>query len=146
MKLVNAQYHLWSDDDGISYATVKHLNKLFTGLAHLHPKDKDRESQFAGCDIAEQRAQIKALKYELKLKKEKCDECRNFVKACECYKNWDKESPSAKVVYRQLNRRIKEVNDLIDTINRKMDNLDRFIKRRDTVLGAIERKKLSKNN
>ena len=37
--------------------------------------------------------------------------------AIEGYKDFDKNSPTAKVMYRQLNQRIKKVNKLIDEIN-----------------------------
>ena len=45
-----------------------------------------------------------------------CKECENFIKTLEQYKLFDPSEKSAKVMYRQLNRRIKEVNKLADKI------------------------------
>ena len=136
MKLIRASYY-----GRLSAAEIEHCGRIFTGFAKLHPDDELRASKFAGPALAEKRAQIKALKYELKLKKEKCDECRKFVKACETYKNWDKDSPTAKAVYRQLNRRIKEVNKLIDIINDKMDEAVNWDSHRQIVTNALRAKK-----
>ena len=44
-------------------------------------------------------------------------------------------------MYRQLNRRIKRVNQLADEINQKMRDLDIAIKQKDIVHKALERKK-----
>ena len=128
----------------INYTTrvvVEHLGKEFEGFAYLHPDDMDRASEYVGGDIAETRATIKALKYERKLLKEKCEECRKFVKACNGYKNFDKDSPTAKVVFRQLNRRIKEVNDLTDEINELYKSIDKFLWKRDLILNTFKAKK-----
>ena len=49
-------------------------------------------------------------------KKAACEECRKFVVAVSQYANFDKSSPSAKAMFRQLNRRIKEVNEIAEQI------------------------------
>ena len=98
-----------------SCVKIKYKDHIFTGYAICHPDDE--WSEFIGCGYAEIRAQIKALKWELKQKKKACDECRKFVRAVSQYKNFNKEDGSAKAMYRQLNRRIKEVNNIIDEIN-----------------------------
>ena len=68
------------------------------------------------------------------------DEALDFVKSLEGYAKFDKNSDTAKVIYRQLNRRIKRVNDLTDQINELMNDLDRKIHRRVIVTNAIKRK------
>ena len=104
-------------EQGVSVVTVEHRGKQYIGQAHLHPDDKDNWSEFTGCRYAEMRAQIAALKQEHKEKKQACEECRKFIKSVSCYKNFDKSSPIAKDMYKQLNVRIKEVNKLADIIN-----------------------------
>ena len=98
-----------------SVVFIKYKGYLFPGYSYCHPDDE--WSEFIGCGYAEIRAQIKALKWELKQKKAACDECRKFVKAVSQYKNFNKEDGTAKAMYRQLNRRIKEVNKIVDEIN-----------------------------
>lgn len=132
MKLINAYF---DEKNGISYATVQHningIKRRFEGIAKLHPEDN--KSKFTGCRYAETRAQIKALKAERESLIKKCEECRKFVKACAQYKSWDKSSPTAKAVYRQLNRRIKEVNELTDRITQLQWDLNIAIKQQDSV-------------
>ena len=121
-----------------SYSVVYHNGKEYMGVARLHPDDKP--SKFAGCAIAETRAEIKALKDELKQEKAKCEEIRKFVKACRQYKDWDDNSKTAKLMYRQLSRRIKNVNRIIDEINARENGLQAYTFRRDIVVKALENK------
>ena len=132
MKLVNAYFSEYTNN---SYATVEHningIKRRFEGMAKLHPEDK--RSKFTGCRYAEMRAQLKALKAERESLIAKCEECRKFVKACSQYKNWDKESPTAKAVYKQLNKRIKAVNELTNRINHLQWDLNIAIRQQDMV-------------
>lgn len=142
MYLINSCF---TERTGTSSCTVLHEGKMYTGFAKLHPDDADKVSRFAGCEIAETRAEIKALKAELKKEREKCEEVRKFVIACSQYTKWNKDDSSAKAVYRQLNRRIKRVNKLVDMINEKELKIMRLIGQRDAVIKAINRHK-AKNN
>ena len=143
MRFITSSY---DKKTGYSRVLIEHMGKRFWGTAQLHPDDKDMGSNYAGCAYAEIRAEIKALKYEHKIMKEKAEECRKFVKACEQYKNWDKTSPSARVIYRQLNTRIKRVNQLVDMIDSKQKALERLIWHRDITIKAFERNKSKKVN
>ena len=116
------------------------MGKLFKGEARVHPEDMDKVSEIVGGRYAETRATIAALKYERKIVKEKCEECRKFVRACEQYKKFDKGSPTARVIYRQLNRRIKRVNDITDEINSLYKSMGKHIWQRNIILKSIERK------
>ncbi len=122
-----------------SAVTVSHKGKKFVGLAWCHPDDA--WSELTGCRIAETRAQISALKYEHKLKKEKCEECRKFVVAVQQYKNFNPEDPSAKAMFRQLNRRIKEVNKLAAEITMIELQLKASISAKDKILKKLNDKK-----
>lgn len=126
--------------DGKADVWVKHLEKIFLGRAFAHPEEEN-PSEFVGCEIAERRAVIEALKYERKIAKEELKKYQNFVKACECYKDWNKEDPSAKVVYRQLNRKIKRINDLTEEIKNCEDLLKRYIVTREVLKKRLKEKK-----
>lgn len=143
MHLVRSDFF---EESGKSFSTVKHKGKKYEGKAYLHPEDKKAglASKYTGCRYAEMRAEIKALKAEHKKEKASCEECRKFVTACTQYKNFDKESPTAKAMFRQLNRRIKRVNDIADQINNKMQDLETAIRQKDIVHKALERKAKSK--
>lgn len=137
MRLILSNY---DETTGISYCEVQHKGKIYSGVSRLHPEDKEIASKYTGCRYAEIKAEIKALKAEYNEAKASCEECRKFVKACSQYSNFDKESPTAKVMYRQLNRRIKKVNQLADKINQRIMDLDIAIKQKDIVHKALERK------
>lgn len=97
-----------------SKVLVAHRKHIYPGYAKCHPDDP--WSEYTGCRYAEMRAQIAALKAEHKEKKAACEEYRKFVKAVMQYKNFDKNDPSARAMFRQLNRRIREVNKLAEQI------------------------------
>lgn len=143
MKFINS---IFDREKGTSEVTMEHMGQYFIGKARLHPDDKDKISEYAGCSYAEARATIAALKYERKMAKEKSENIRKFIKACECYKDWDPESPVAKVTYRQLNRYIQKVNHLTEIINDMMFSLDKSIWKRDVTIKAFEQNKSKKVN
>ncbi len=121
-----------------SWVVVKMGKKQYFGSAKCH--EDDAWSEFTGCRYAEQRAEINALKAYRKQKKAECENIRKFIHSLECYKDFDKESPTAKTVYRQLNKRIKEVNDITDEINQREFNLRIAIRQQDRVSNKFKSK------
>ena len=136
----------YNKSKGYAHVSVQHLGKVFEGEAWGHPEDKENWSEFAGCSYAETRAMINALKYERTIAKQKADDAIDFLKSCKCYKNFDSESETAKVLYRQINQRVKKVNDLADEINGLYDSLDKAIKRREIVVNALKAKRSKEDN
>lgn len=108
----------WTNkEDRLSEVEVGHKGNIYIAKAVCHPDDEF--SEFTGCRYAEMRAEIKALKDEYRQKKHDCEECRKFVAAVQQYSKFNKEDPSARAMFRQLNRRIREVNALADEINKR---------------------------
>ena len=142
IKFVDSGY----SNSGESWAEVSVKNKVFVGFSELSPEDIDKASRYAGCRFAELKAELKALKYLRRRKKEECEYYRKFVKSLRCYKDFDIDSPTAKCVYKQLNKRIKEVNRLTDAVNAKREEFLMAINQRDIVTNAIERKKQAKES
>ena len=137
MKLIDAWYE---ESTGKSYATIEHLGRRHQSIAKLHP-DEESASRFTGCRYAEMRAQIKALKAERESLIWKCEECRKFIKACSQYKNWNKESPTAKAIYTQLNKRIKAINKITDEINQLQWDLNIAIRQQDMIHNKLSANK-----
>ena len=81
----------------------------------------------------------------MKQKRAACDECRKFVNAVTNYANFDPETPTAKAMFRQLNRRIKEVNNIIDEINATQEGLEKSIRQHTVVVNAIQTKKANQD-
>ena len=128
-------------ETGYSTVIVEHKGNEYMGQAKCHPDDEF--SEFTGCRYAQERAEIKALKDELKQKKHDCDECRKYIVAVSQYAGFDKESPTAKAMFRQLNRRIKEVNKLVEIISQRQFNLQVAIRQQDSFNSKIEQMRLS---
>ena len=135
----------WFDGKKKTVVEVMHRGKKYQGIARVHPDDDGRASEYTGGFIAETRAMIAALKEERKALKEECEACRKFVRACTSYKNFDKDSPTAKAVFRQLNRKIKRVNELTDEINALYKSIDKGLWTRNLILNSIEAKKDKKD-
>lgn len=138
MKFISSSY---DPNTGKSEVTMQHLGVKFIGTAQVHPDDWENGSNYEGCFIAENRAIILALKYERYLAKKKSDEAIDLLKSCQCYKDFDKENPVAKILYRQVNQRIKKVNEITDKINNIYKAIEMHTRARATVLKAIDRKK-----
>ena len=131
------------EEIGYSTVIIKHKGNEYVGQAKCHPDDTF--SEFTGCRYAQERAEIKALKDEWKQKKHDCDECRKYLIAVSQYAGFDKESSTAKAMFRQLNRRIKEVNKLAEIISQKQFNLQVAIRQQDSFNNKIEQMRLNDN-
>lgn len=142
MKFIFSSYN---PETGEATVVMQHMGVKFVGEAKCHPDEMDKASEYAGCKYAEIRAIIKALKYERKMLKMKSDMAIDLLKSCECYSNFNKDDDTAKVLYKQVNKRIKRVNDLTDEINNFMLSLDKSIKSRDIVLKAIDKRTKTDN-
>lgn len=117
---------------------IEHKGKTFVGTSTAHPEEPC-VSSFFGCEIAELRAEIAALKYERKILKQKSDAAIDLLKSCECYANFDKDSPTAKVLYRQIKQRIKAVNKLADEINNRYLLIQQKVSNRKNVIDNLNK-------
>ena len=136
MKFIKCEYQ-----DNVTIVTMEHLGLIFKGKARCMDEDMLHFSKIRGGQIAEEKATIKALKYEREIEKRKCEEIRKFVKACRCYKNWENDSKTAKVVYRQLNRRIAKVNKITDEINYRLETIRRMCNYQRVILTSLDQAK-----
>lgn len=53
----------WDAETGVATCIIESDNQVFVGGAMCHPDDRDMLSEKTGCEIAYQRAVIKALRY-----------------------------------------------------------------------------------
>lgn len=142
MKFISSSYN---KETGHSEVVIQNRGKKFIGAAQTHPEE-EFPSKYFGCEYAEIRAEIAALKYEYKFEKQKVDEIKKFINACKCYNKYNAEDDTAKVIHKQLNKRIDRVNDLAELINKRYKELDILLKKREVVLKALKRKKRTKED
>ena len=138
MKFISCDYN---ENSHYTIVCMEHLNIRFYGIAKLHPEDE--YSKYVGAEVAESRATIKALQYEVQLKKVKLHEIENFIRACQQYKNFDKNSSTAKVVFKQYNRKLKEIKNLKDEIESTKESLSWYLKSRDKLMEKIRTKSVN---
>ena len=131
MRFINADFNR---NTGISVASVEHMGQVFYGIARLHPEDQAYGSIYTGCNFAEMRATIKALKYEKQYRVYHLKEWEKFLHGCLDSKKFDKESDSAKVVFRQYNRQKKQITDIEEEINDIQNQLNELIKAKNKVI------------
>ena len=134
--------YITDEVSGISKAIITYKGRTFIGEARLHPDDA--WSNFFGCSLAEDRAMLKLNKTLYREAKKKCDACREFVNSLTQYKDFDPDSTVAKTIFRQLNRRIKEVNRLGDEITMCELAIMQHTKTREKVLDLLNKNKSDK--
>ena len=136
MKFIDNIYEENEDGTKESITLIRHLGLIFSGKAIAAP-DEPNPSELFGGRLSEARAILHAFQYEKDLKKEEYNTINNFIKACSCTKNFDKDSPSAKVMFHQLNIAEKKYNKskmrveiTKKAIKEMMDNRDKYFKKR----------------
>lgn len=104
IKIKNSNY---DKETGISTIVILTDCGEFKGKAVLHEEDRDIESSFAGCQIAEMRAIVKYFKYRVKVTKIKIEGLINYEKTLKNRKDYNKHS----IENRKLRRYIKELEN-----------------------------------
>ena len=126
------------DGTRISKAIIEYKDKIYTGIARCHKEDT--WSNFFGYRLAETRAYIKILKDRFKDKKIEYKAIGNFIKSIESYKTFDNKSDIAKSMYKQLNIKKKELDNLKIKIDLLKKQINKNIEERDRFLTKISKK------
>lgn len=136
MKFIDNIYEENEDGTKESITFIRHLGLVFSGDAIAAP-DEPNPSELFGGRLSEARAILHAFQYERDLRGEEYHTINNFIKACSCTKAFDKESPSAKVMFHQLNIAKKKYDDAKKKVKiaRKiikdnMDSRDKYFEKR----------------
>ena len=144
MKIVYSEY---DRNTGMSCVVIDYKGRYkLQGSARLHPDDYDNASEIIGCQYAEARAIANTLMIKLRNLKAKYKDFQEFVQSCEQYKNFDPESPTAKVMYRQLNRRRIEIEKLEKDIEFYKTMPERSEKKREMFRKRVEERKKGKTD
>lgn len=122
MKFLHGEY---DSTTGKSTVALADRYGQYIGYAKLHPDDKENESNYMGCNIAEKRALIKMLKSRRKRIKIKLNATENIINEIH-----NKVSPNdihrdiKKVLYfktKDYNKQIERINTLIEEIEKKIE-------------------------
>ena len=96
---------------------IQRKGKIYKGIAHVHPEDQF--SEIIGGSIAENKCNLHYYEEMLKQKKEEIKGVEKFIQHCKQCKNFDNESPTAKVMWRQYNVLLKEK----EKIEKRIENI-----------------------
>ena len=137
----------WSPEFGVATCTIQDHDLIFTGSARCHPDDEDMKNHLSGQTIAEARASIKYLKHirdnelrpQLKILKQ-------LYYSMNRSKHFDRKSYEAKMLFRQINRITKDIENINHDINTLKIMINTYIDQKDEEYKKIRAHRAAKNN
>ena len=131
-KLITSTY---DKETGISFAEIVTPLGKFTGVCKLHPEDREYGSRFLGCDFAERRAYIKALKAKRKKIIAEIETLEKLYKRLGCYKDFNPDSLEAK----KIRKTIYEMKASAESFKNLIEAYEEALKK--SFDAALEKKK-----
>ena len=119
IRLVNAQY--LPEENGDSVAVISTELGIFHGIARIHEDDRDVESDFIGCHVAESKAYIKYIKEKIKILTYQIKALENYEKLTKNLKEYQphsRENRKLRRMIRELKQEKTNWRKAIDTINK----------------------------
>lgn len=126
---------------GQSTVTIQNKYDIYTGTAQVHPDDLDYASRYAGCRIAELRAEIKILKDEIQRDKIALSALQTLDKELRSYYPEDYNLKIQKHIYKQIKYYTNEINFLQKEIKNIEDIIQERIKVRDDIILRAKKNK-----
>lgn len=114
MKMIYSHYE---PETGISKIILADKRGKYTGIAKLHPEEKQNESRFAGLRLAEYRAWINYFKSEVRRIREKLNTVKSLKKDMDKYDNPNKK------VQRRVNLKIRDYSQELIDLKKAIDEL-----------------------
>ena len=144
-KVIESTY----DTDGFSYVEIKTPKDGWScGCAQLHPDDKDIESEFFGCSLAESRAVKYYYMDKIREKKKEIKVLENLIKSLEQLKDYNKNCHEARFIrktYYIKQKELKQLQTIVENIEKSMKNsIDNFRTNRETFYKKVEENKKKK--
>lgn len=126
-------------DEGVksAWAEVRYKGHNYYGYAYCNPEDY--ENGMLGQWIAEQRAEISALKNELKKAKEEYNTCKHFVSGIFGYKNFDWSSVDAWYIRKQLYFRKRNIKNIKDAITVRKQAIEQKVEQHENYMKQVNR-------
>lgn len=132
-KLIFSKYE---ESTGVSISVIRCRYGEFAGIARLNPEDRANASSFVGCEIAERRAVIKALRTQLREVKAMQKAVEVIIEDLEKSKTYQKHSienrrlrKSYWIYQKQILDIKKNISDIEESINTKLSERATILKR-----------------
>lgn len=134
----NTTRHSWNPETGVATYTILYDGREFTGTARCHPEDEDMKNEYAGLTIAENRALIalgrhirsNELRPQLKILK-------HLYATMAQRKNFSKQEPNAKLVWRQIKMIETDIIEVSKTIAILQTNLIEYINSKENFYNKV---------
>ena len=140
----------WDEDSGLAVCKIKYDGLEFTGEAQCHPKDEDMMSSKTGEEIAYNRASIAVLQYEKKQIARELKALKALYYSMKHSPRFNAKSYEAYSLYRQMNIRQNDINEIKYQIKCLRSYLKSYIDGKDEIYKKIrhlrEKEKLEQGN
>ena len=135
-------YSNYDKTTGMSTVIVKNKYGVFKEEAFLHPEDKEYESSYFGCQIAEARCMIKTRKAQIENLNLQIKALKNFENVLKNSKHYTPDSFECRKLRKQIYALNKQKQHLIEANNQTNRNIVDSEKHRREVLDQILLKRI----
>lgn len=118
-------YAHYDEESGVSKVRIQTPYGVFKGKAKLHPNDINYDSRYAGCELAELRAVVKAYKFK-----------KQILTAA--YEELCSLTPNTQIINEKL-RFLTMINELTEIIKDLTTDINNKIKARDHIIERIKK-------
>lgn len=133
-------YYDWNKEEGIATCVLFDGRNPFIGIAKCHPDDADFQSEKTGMIIAESRAEIKALQhYKNNILQPGLDALNQLYHSINKSKNYNKKSYEAKMLYRQIRMKEKDIELIKEVLKQRKQYLKEFIDDKDAFYKSVKK-------
>ena len=113
----------YNKETGVSFVKVRNKYGEFGATARLHPEDKDFESTFFGCQLAEAKCTIKTYQTRVNKINEHIKALENFEKTLKNLKDYNPHSIECCKLRKQIYLLKKEKCNLLQSIQNIKQNM-----------------------
>lgn len=106
---------------------IKTKYGTFIGTCKAHPEDYDIASEFTGCEIAERKAYIKALKAHCRFISAEIKTLENLYKRLMCYKDFDYKSFEARQIRKVIYEKREELTSYKNIIEGYKTRIETYL-------------------
>lgn len=137
----------WDETIGGAYCTIYYKNTEFRGVAICHENDEDMKSKLTGQIIAEMRATILLLQHirdnEIK---PQLQALKQFYYSINRSKHYNKKSYENKMLYRQIKKLEKDLQDVKLELSLTREDLNKYIDDKESIYQVIRDRRAKAEN
>ena len=137
----------WDETIGSAYCTIYYKNVEFKGVAICHENDEDMKSKLTGQIIAEMRATILLLQHirdnEIK---PQLQALKQFYYSINRSKHYNKKSYENKMLYRQIKKLEKDLQDVKLELSLTREDLKKYIDDKESIYQVIRDRRAKAEN